>query len=107
MTDPGLGLCAQHLCGDCIRNGNVGDRAKFKTGFWKLQSSPTEAEYTVRFERFTRKWPTEVNHLEKQVEQGPCRLMDLNQQVDGVHVCTMGMKTNNVSVIQNSRVVHV
>ena len=33
--------------------------------------------------------------------------MDFNEQVDGVQVCTLRMKTNNMFEIQNNRVVDV
>ena len=101
------GLYAHHLCGDCIRNGNGGDRDKFKTGFWKLQSSLTEEEYMTRFQHFAHKWSKLVKYLEKQLQEGPWRLMEFNEQVDGVQVRTLGMKTNNMSEIQNIRVVDV
>lgn len=97
------GLYAQHLYGDCIRNGNVVDRTKFKKHFWNLQSSPNDEEYQSRFQCFSRHWPTAAKYLQKQ--EGDWRLMDFNNKVDGATVQTLGMKTNNMSEIHNNRVV--
>ena len=105
MSRARYGLCAKHLLGDCIRNGQVGNREDFTKAFWRLQHRPTPDEYQTAFETFQDKWPKAATYLEKQ--EGSWRLMDFNQEVDGTRVRTLGLKTNNMSEIQNSRVVDV
>ena len=94
------GLRAKHLLGDCIRNGEVGNHADFTRAFWRLQRSPTQDEYQTTFQTFQEKWPKSAAYLEKQ--EGPWCLMDFNQEIDSTRVRTLGLKTKNMSEIQNA-----
>jgi hypothetical protein len=58
------------LLGDCIRNGQVGNRADFNKAFWRLQNSPTQEEYQTTFQTFQEKWPKAAAYLEKKRDLG-------------------------------------
>ena len=90
---------------DCIRNGRVGNRQDFEKAFWGLQRCPTQDEYKTVFQTFQDKWSMTAEYLEQQ--EGSWCLMDFNQEINGAPVTTLGLKTTNMSEIQNARVVDV
>ena len=76
----------------------------FTKAYWGLQQSPNEDVFANRLEHFRKRWPLTAEYLAKHTEDKmPWRLSDWH----ALGLQTMGMKSNNMSEIENSRLVTV
>ncbi len=97
--------CTQHFKLNALSNGSkTGDKvfaadSVFTKAYWGLQQSPNEEVFANRLAHFCQKWPNTGVYLAKHTEAGMSgRLSDWHT----LGLQTMGMKSNNMSEIENS-----
>jgi len=77
--------------------------AAFTKQYWALQQCPNEDVYANRLTQFCDKWPRTGEYLDKLTKAKTAwRLCDWH----ALGLQTMGMKTNNMSEIENALLVN-